>query len=62
MLWETESFYDSLVEEPEKVHSLLPMTTEVLIDSIHRIQRVCPNLVPITCTAARQPAATLKAS
>lgn len=48
MLWETESFYAALAEEPEQVHRLLEMITEVLIDSIHRIRNVCRNFVPVT--------------
>jgi|GEM_PF-2918575 Uroporphyrinogen-III decarboxylase len=48
MLWETNDFYMSLIEEPEKVHKLLEMITEVVIEYAARVKRACPSIVPIS--------------
>ncbi len=47
MMWETEDFYASLAEEPEQVHKLLGILTEVVIEYISKVKEVCKNLVPI---------------
>lgn len=48
MMWETSDFYTSLIEEPEQVHKLLKIITEVVIEYVSKVKDVCKNLVPIT--------------
>jgi len=48
MLWETTSFYTSLVDEPERVHRLLSIITEVIIECVNKLKEACPNVVPVS--------------
>jgi len=56
MLWESNDFFISLLEEPSTVHKLLEIITEVLIDYISRLKKICPEMIPITWPGVWAPA------
>jgi hypothetical protein len=56
MLWETNDFFVSLAEEPEMVHKLLEMITEVTLQYIEEIKKVCRNIIPISFPGVWAPA------
>jgi len=48
MMWETSDFYASLYDAPEKVHQLLEIITETVIEYIDAMLDINKNIVPIT--------------
>ena len=48
MIWETNDFYISLYEHPGKVHQLLELLCETVIEYIDAMKAVCDNLCPLT--------------
>lgn len=48
MLWNTEDFYTALYEDPDKVHQLLEILTEVVIEYISEMLNISENIVPIS--------------
>ncbi len=55
MLWNTEDFYTALYETPEKVHQLLEIITEVVIEYISEMLIISDNIVPIVCPSIWAP-------
>ena len=47
MIWESDSFYASLLDEPEQVHKLLDMITELILEYVGMVKNYCRNLTPI---------------
>ena len=48
MMWDSNDFYVSLYDYPEKVHALLNMICETILDFVRLVKEVVPQLVPIS--------------
>ena len=48
MMWDSDDFYVSLYDEPERVHKLLGMICEQIVGFVRRVKEVVSDLVPIS--------------
>lgn len=48
MMWDSNDFYVSLYDHPEKVHALLRMICETILDFVRRVKNEVPQLVPVS--------------
>ena len=47
MLWQSEDFYMALALNPEKVHQLLDVITDFIIEYIHRMRAISPQVFTV---------------
>ena len=51
VLWETNDFFLSLIEDGERVHRLLGMIADVIAEYIDRMKEACKGIVPLSWPA-----------